>query len=102
MIWRNEETIWRGRYDLKRHDLVFRSKNEEEERSSEERFKARSKETKRRFEEEDQIWRGTIWSKNEEEEWRTKNDLTVKLEFQKLDFQKSKLKNSIFILELEF
>ena len=45
-------------------------------KTEEERFEARSEETKRRFEEEDLIWRGTIWSsdlpsKNKEEERRT-------------------------------
>ena len=31
-IWRNEETIWRGRSDLKRHDLVFKSTIKEQRR----------------------------------------------------------------------
>ena len=41
-------------------------------KTEEERFEARSEETKRRFEEEDLIWRGTIWSSDlpsKNEEW---------------------------------
>ena len=74
-----EDLIWRGTI----WSLDLLSKNEERRKTylnleiwrktEEERFEARSEETKRRFEEEDLIWRGTIWSsnlpsKNEEEE----------------------------------
>ena len=50
-------------------------------KTEEEQFEARSEETKRRFEEEDLIWRGTIWSsdllsKNEE---RRKTDLNLEI-----------------------
>ena len=76
-------------------------------KTEEERFEARSEETKRRFEEEDLIWRGTIWSsdlpsKNKERRTIWQSEEEVKLESQKLNFYKSRLKNSIFILKLEF